>query len=171
MDANNNKKKNLSREGKHLSLDFYNASREQIKMANKIGVPIMTGTDVTDSYVFAGFSLHDELEDLTKSGFSNLEALQSATIIPAEYAKKDKDFGTIETGKIADLVILDKNPLEDITNSKTIFGVVMNGTYYDSNKIQELKKNTQSIASSFHINVKVIYSLVNSPLIRVQFAD
>lgn len=171
IDVGNNKERNLSEEGKELSVDFYNASKKQIKMANDLGVPIMTGTDVTDSYIFAGFSIHNELEDLTKSGLSNLEALQSATIIPAEFIKKDKNYGTIENGKIADLVILNKNPLENITNSKTINGVIMNGIYYDSNKIKELKNYTQSVASSFHMNIKVIYSLINSPLIRVQFAD
>lgn len=66
----------------------------------------MTGTDVTDSYVFAGFSIHDELDDLTKSGLSNLNAIQSATIIPTKFVGEDRMYGTIETGKIADLVIL-----------------------------------------------------------------
>jgi hypothetical protein len=171
IDVRNNRKKNLSEEGNGLSTDFYNTAKKQIKMANDIGVPIMTGTDVTDSYTFAGFSIHDELEDLTKSGLSNLEALQSATIIPAKFVRKDKDYGTIENGKIADLIILDKNPLENINNSKTINGVIMNGIYYDSDKINELKDFTQSISSSFHMNVKVFYSLISSPLVRVQFAD
>lgn len=171
IDVRNNKKKNLSVEGNGLSTDFYNAAKKQIKMANDIGVPIMTGTDVTDSYTFAGFSIHDELEDLTKSGLTNLEALQSATIIPAKFARKDKDYGTIENGKIADLIILDKNPLENITSSNTINGIIINGIYYDSDKIDELKDFTQSISSSFHMNVKVFYSLISSPLVRVQFAD
>ncbi len=170
-DVRNNKKKNLSKEGKNISTAFYNAAKEQIKIASEIGVPIMTGTDVTDSYVFAGFSIHNELEDLTKSGLSNLKALQSATIIPAKFVGVDKDYGTIEIGKIADLVILEKNPLDNITNSKTIYGVIMNGIYYNSNKIDELKDFTQSLALSFHMNVKVFYSLISSPLIRVQFAD
>ncbi len=171
IDVRNNEKKNLSEEGHGLSTDFYNAAKKQIKMANDIGVPIMTGTDVTDSYTFAGFSMHDELEDLTKSGLSNLEALQSATIIPAKFVGKDKEYGTIENGKIADLIIVDKNPLENITSSKTINGVILNGIYYDSDKIDELKDFTQSVSSSFHMNVKVFYSLISSPLVRVQFAD
>ncbi len=171
MDLKNNKKKNISEEGNGLSTDFYNAVKKQIKMANDIGVPIMTGTDVTDSYTFAGFSVHDELEDLTKSGMSNLAALQSATLVPAKFIGKENDYGTIETGKIADLIILSKNPLENIAHSKTIYGVVMNGIYYDSDKLEELKNYVQSISSSFHMNVKVFYSLISSPLIRVQFAD
>ena len=170
-DIRNNKKRNLSKEGKGISAGFYKAAKEQINMASEIGVPIMTGTDVTDSYVFAGFSIHNELEDLTKSGLTNLKALQSATIIPAKFVGVDKYYGTIEIGKIADLVILDKNPLDNITNSKTIYGVIMNGIYYDSNKIDELKDFTQSLSLSFHLNVKVLYSLISSPLIRVQFAD
>lgn len=171
IDLENNRKKNLSKESSGLSTDFYNAVKKQIKMAKDVGVPIMTGTDVTDSYTFAGFSIHNELEDLTISGLSNLEALQSATIIPAKFVGKDKDYGTVESGKIADLIILDKNPLENITSSKTINGVIMNGIYYDSDKINELKNFTESISSSFHLNVKVFYSLISSPLVRVQFAD
>jgi hypothetical protein len=169
IDAGNNKKRNLSQEGKNISADFYNAAKEQIKIASEIGVPIMTGTDVTDSYVFPGFSIHNELEELTQSGLSNLKALQSATIIPAEFAQMDKDYGTVENGKIADLIILNKNPLENITNSKTINGVILNGIYYDVDKIEELKNYTQSVASSFHVNAKVFYSLIASPLIRLQF--
>ncbi|MDP3468829.1 MAG: amidohydrolase family protein [Daejeonella sp.] len=170
-DVNNNRKRNLSIEGKNLSRDIYSLAKEQVATANEIGVPIMTGTDVTDSYVFAGFSIHDELEDLTKSGLSNLQAIQCATIIPAKFVGEDKKYGTIETGKIADLVILNKNPLEEIANSREIFGVVMNGIYYDQSKIEELKVYSESIVSTFHINIKVLYSLLSSPLMRVQLAD
>ncbi|GGG31940.1 amidohydrolase [Dokdonia pacifica] len=171
IDRSNNAKRNTAASTKGVSKDFYEASKKQVQMANQLGVPIMTGTDVTDSYTFAGFSIHQELEELTKSGLSNLEAIQSATIIPAKYSKKEHKYGSIQEGKIADLLILNQNPLMDITHTKDINGVLMNGIYYDTDKINELKKFTESVASSYHMNVKVFFSLINSPLIRVQFAD
>ncbi|OUR91914.1 hypothetical protein A9Q87_08925 [Flavobacteriales bacterium 34_180_T64] len=171
IDANNNKKRNLSLEGKDVSKVFYEVSKKQVKEASDIGVSIMTGTDVTDSYTFAGFSVHDELSDLKESGLSNLETLQAATIVPAQYANLQSIYGSIEVGKMADLVILDVNPLENINNTKMIHAVLLNGVLYDSEKINELKEFTNSIASSFHMNVKVLKSLIASPLIRVQFAD
>ncbi len=171
MDASNNARRNEAEHTKGLSEDFYKAALQQVTLANDIGVPIMTGTDVTDSYTFAGFSIHDELIDLTKCGLTNLEALQSATIIPARYAKKEKFYGSVAKGHMADLVLLNHNPLEDISNSSKIFGVLVNGLYYDAEKIEELKRFTESVSSSFHMNVKVLFSFVNSPLMRVQFAD
>jgi hypothetical protein len=170
-DTDHNKEKNLESEGISVSEQFYEASKKQVAMANKLGVPIMAGTDVTDSYVFAGFSLHDELYELTRSGLSNLEALQSATIVPAKFSNQINDYGTIEIGKKADLILLDKNPLENIQNSESIDAVLLNGVYYNSKKINKLKQFTASAAASFHMNVKAFFSLLNSPLIRVQFAD
>ena len=152
-------------------MSFFEASKKQVAMAHSMGVPIMAGTDVTDSYVFAGFSLHDELYELTSSGLTNLEALQSATMVPATYSNAIEDYGIIEIGKKADLVLLNKNPLHDIKNTKSIKGVLLNGVYYDEEKLIELKAFTASVAGSFHFNVKTFLSLLNSPLIRVQFAD
>ncbi|WP_397445994.1 amidohydrolase family protein [Polaribacter sp. R77954] len=171
FDTDHNKEKNIEREGISVSEQFFEASKQQVAMANKLGVPIMAGTDVTDSYVFAGFSLHDELYELTRSGLSNLEALQSATITPAKFSNIEEDYGSIGIGKKADLVVLNKNPLEDIRNTKEIHGVLLNGVYYNKEKLTELKNFTETAASSFHMNVKALISLVNSPLIRVQFAD
>ncbi len=171
FDLKNNTRKNQAMGIAKLSTHFYEASKAQVKLANAIGVPIMAGTDVTDSYVFAGFSLHNELEDLVNSGLSNLEALQSATIVPARFAQKETQYGSVEEGKVADLVILNDNPLKNISNSRKIHGVIINGLYYDPGKINELKQFTESIAGSFHLNVKVFFSFVNSPLIRVQFKD
>ncbi|UAM97961.1 amidohydrolase family protein [Polaribacter litorisediminis] len=170
-DTNHNKEKNLKSTGNIVSEQFFEASKKQVAMAHKIGVPIMAGTDVTDSYVFAGFSLHDELFELTTSGISNLEALQSATLVPAKFSNMEEHYGSVEIGKKADLVLLNKNPLSDIKNTKEINGVIINGMYYDEEKLNELKEFTETAASSFHMNVKTLISLVHSPLIRVQFAD
>lgn len=108
---------------------------------------------------------------MTESGLSNLEAIQTATIIPAKFAQLELKHGTIEVGKVADLLILDANPLENIGNTTKINGVLLNGVFYNKNKLEELKSKTASIASSFHMNIKVAYSLLSSPLIRVQLAD
>ncbi|WP_181458421.1 amidohydrolase family protein [Paenibacillus pabuli] len=74
-----------------------------------------------------GISLHDELEWLVKSGLTPLQALQSATLNPARYLEREQELGTVEKGKLADLVILDKNPLEDIRNTTSISAVILDG--------------------------------------------
>ncbi len=164
-------KRNRSPEGTGINMRFYQASQSQVGIAAEKGVPIMLGTDVTDTYVFPGFSVHTELDDLTESGLSNLQALQAATIVPAQFANLEKDHGSIEIGKIADLVILNKNPLDKIEHTRSIHGVLLNGIFYDEQKLIELKNTAESVISSFHLNVKFIYNLFRSPLMRKQFAD
>lgn len=171
FDISGNKERNLANPNNIISEKFYEKSKSLVSKANSLGVPIMVGTDVTDSYTFAGFSVHEELIDLVDAGLTNIEALRAATIVPAEYANKEYELGSIETGKLADMVILDKNPLEAITNTKQIFGVIQNGMYYDKEKIEELKSFTESMASSYYMNIKVFYSFVTSELLLVQFND
>ncbi len=76
-----------------------------------------------------GFCLHDELEWLTKAGFSPLEALQTATINPARFLGRDAWQGTVEVGKRADLVMLDADPLVDIRNTTGIAAVIIRGKF------------------------------------------
>ena len=163
--------KNTSPDTNGLNMAFYRASQKQVKMANDLGVPIIAGTDVTDTQVYPGFSLHQELEDLTEAGLSNLTALQATTIVPARYCKLEEDFGSVEVGKLADMVILENNPLKEIGNTRSITGVFHNGLYYDQDKLEELKAITERLSGSFHLNVKFVYNLFRSPLMRQQFAD
>jgi imidazolonepropionase-like amidohydrolase len=98
-----------------------------VNAMKRAGVKFMAGTDAPNPFVVPGRSLHDELELLVQAGFTPLEALQSATRNPAEYLGKLDTLGTVGKGKIADLVLLDASPLEDIGNTRKIWAVMVNG--------------------------------------------
>ena len=91
------------------------------------GGRVLAGTDAPYPFLVPGFSLHEELELLVEAGFSPMEALLTATRYPAEAMGFDKERGTMTVGKTADIIILDKNPLEDIRNTRTILAVIKNG--------------------------------------------
>ena len=95
---------------------------------HRAGVEFLAGTDTSpNNPVRVGTGLHDELELLVQSGFTPMEALQSATLNPARYFGTLKDMGTIEAGKFADLVLLNANPLDDIRNTRKISTVILRG--------------------------------------------
>lgn len=101
-------------------------------------IKILAGTDCGISYVVPGFSLHEELDLLVKSGLSNGEALQTATLNPAVFLNTIDSLGTIAEGKIADLVILGSNPLDNIENTQSILGVVKNGIHLNRETLDDL---------------------------------
>ncbi|MFI5184684.1 MAG: amidohydrolase family protein [Vicinamibacteria bacterium] len=94
----------------------------------RAGVRFLAGTDLGNPYIFPGFSLHDELGLLVQAGLTPLEALQAATLRPAEFLGESDSLGTVEPGKAADFVLLDANPLEDIANTQRIDAVCVKGT-------------------------------------------
>jgi imidazolonepropionase-like amidohydrolase len=101
-----------------------------VQRLDRAGVPFLAGTDTPAGVdVIPGPSLHHELERFVAAGFTPLEALQTATINPAKFMGRLADFGTVEKGRIADLVLLDANPLDDIRNTRRIAAVVANGRY------------------------------------------
>jgi hypothetical protein len=118
--------------------DIISFHKDLVKAFKKAGVPMVAGTDAGTSGVLTGFSLHDELELLVDAGLTNEETLTSATRLPAEWLGIDKEVGTVETGKYADLILLDANPLDDISNTRTISGVFVNGTWLDKERIDLL---------------------------------
>jgi imidazolonepropionase-like amidohydrolase len=95
---------------------------------HRAGIPIVAGTD----QVVPGHSLHREIELYVKAGFTPMEAIQAATIVPARVMKLDKETGTVEAGKAADLIILDANPLENISNIRTVRSVITAGKLYNT---------------------------------------
>ena len=99
-----------------------------IKAAHDAGVPIIAGTDEG----IPAYSVYRELELYVKAGFSPMEALRAATAVAAQAMRVDKDLGTIETGKRADLLVLDANPLDNISNIRTVRFVMKDGRMFDS---------------------------------------
>ncbi|MEP7372644.1 MAG: amidohydrolase family protein [Chitinophagaceae bacterium] len=111
----------------------------------KAGVPLMAGSDSPEFFLVQGFSLHDELDMFVQSGLSNFAALQTATVNPAKYLRIDCRKGTIETGKEADLLLLDNNPLEDIHNTRSIIGVFRGKNWYDYKAVQQMLDDARSL--------------------------
>ena len=107
------------------------------KMADA-GVPILAGTDSANPYVMPGFSLHDELGLMVDAGLTPFEALRTATSNPARFMGQLNSVGTIERGRLADLVLLDADPLDDISNTKKINAVVIRGRLLDRNTLDRL---------------------------------
>jgi Amidohydrolase family len=119
---------------------------EIVGVMHKAGVPILAGTDTGNPFCFPGFSLHDELAFLVIAGLTPVESLRSATFDPAKFFGLDKTLGTIEEGKIADLVLLDANPLEDIRNTQKIDAVVSNGRLFDRKALDKMLANAEGAA-------------------------
>jgi imidazolonepropionase-like amidohydrolase len=111
---------------------------EIVGAMRKAGVPLLAGTDTGNPFCFPGFSLHEELALLVIAGLTPIEALRSATLGPAKFLGLDKTLGTIEQGKIADLVLLDANPLEDIRNTQRINAVVSKGRLFDRKALDKM---------------------------------
>ena len=105
---------------------------ELVGIMHRAGIPLMTGTDAPGKNAFAGFSLHDELSFFVQGGLSPMDALRSATYEPARYLNALDSMGTVQQGKIADLVLLDANPLQNIINTRRIAAVIWNGRVIDA---------------------------------------
>jgi imidazolonepropionase-like amidohydrolase len=119
----------------------YEMEKKIVKILADEKVKIMAGTDFDNPFCFPGFSLHDELALYVEFGMGPIDALRSATINPVAYLKMTDSLGTIEKGKRADFVLLNGNPLKDITNTKNIFAVMSNGRYYTSGELDKLKQD------------------------------
>ncbi|MGN7515286.1 MAG: M61 family metallopeptidase [Allomuricauda sp.] len=122
-------------------LEFFESYYEWMKVFTKIlsnhDVPMLSGSD-TFGMVIPGFSLHNEFEFLQEVGLTPYGILKSSTIVPARYLDVLASEGTISEGKNANLVLLNKNPLEDIGNTKSIEGVMLKGTWFSRDKLDTM---------------------------------
>jgi imidazolonepropionase-like amidohydrolase len=126
-----------------LSEDDWKLTREM----HAAGVSLLAGSDSLDERVLPGISLHLELAQLVKAGFNPLEAIQCATLRAAQFMQQEKEFGTVEAGKRADLVLLNRDPSKDITNTLSIEAVIYRGDYMDRVALDLLLKNAREAAA------------------------
>lgn len=106
------------------------------------GVDILAGCDA----MIAGFCVHDELAAMVAGGMKPAAALQTATVNPARYLGREMTLGTIAAGRSADLVLLDANPLEDITNVRRIRAVITAGRFLDRRALDRLLTQAKTAA-------------------------
>ncbi|NUO81360.1 amidohydrolase family protein [candidate division KSB1 bacterium] len=135
--------KNNNEDDRANAKRVYQKELKIVGAMHRAGVGILAGTDVTNEFCFPGFSLHDELALLVQAGLTPMQALQAATLNPAKYLGTLDSLGTIATGKLADLVLLEANPLTDIGNTQSIAAVVVNGKFFPKTALQEMLANVE----------------------------
>ncbi len=136
--------KDMTPDGWENERRLYRKKVETVGKMNRAGVAMLAGTDTLNPYCFPGFSLHDELAYLVEAGLTPLQALQTATINPARYFGREKELGTIEAGKLADLVLLGADPLRDIHNMTNIRAVMANGRLFDRAALDKMLSEAQA---------------------------
>ncbi len=159
------------RSGRNIQAELYRLALDNVRQAHAAGVRMVAGTDAGDTYVFPGFAIHDELAELVRAGLTPTDTLRSATIDAARFTGTARDYGSIETGKVADMILLDANPLTDIRNTGKIAGLFFNGQYLDRAALDELLAFAEQQAGSVRTNLQLLWGALRSPVVRAQFAD
>jgi imidazolonepropionase-like amidohydrolase len=126
---------------------IYGKQLELTGALKRAGVPLLAGTDTMNPYCLPGFSLHDELARLVQAGLTPLQALQAATRDAARFLGKEDSLGTIEQGKLADLLLLDKDPLADIHATTQIRAVVQGGRLFTRQQLDGLLASAERLAA------------------------
>jgi imidazolonepropionase-like amidohydrolase len=119
--------------------EFYVLQERLVKIFDQAGVKMLAGSDLGGQWLVPGFSLHQEFELLEQAGVSPLSILQMTTLNAAKFLGREDEFGTVEQGKVANLVMLSQNPLVSSLNLQDISGVFHNGFYLDDAALEALK--------------------------------
>jgi len=143
--------------GRNTYVDFYKKSLEVTYEAYINGVKILAGTDVPE---LPGSSLHEELEELSFAGIPNFEVLRTATLYPAQYYNLESLYGSIEEGKLANLILLNENPITSISNTKEIHSLFIKGDYIDENKRKSILAQTNKLSKSLTATANLIWAMI-----------
>ena len=119
-----------------------------IKKLHDLKIPFLAGTDAPAGYdLVPGTSIHRELQLFVRAGLTPLQALQTATLNPAMYFGKTAEWGTVAAGKTADIVVLSRNPLVDIANTRSVVAVVADGRYYSPRELDRMRLKIMELAA------------------------
>ena len=117
-----------------------------LKALSDAGAGILLGSDAPQLFSVPGYSLHREMQAMVKAGMTPYQIIESGTRKPAVYLNAEKEFGTVEVGKAADLILIDDNPLKDIGNVAKRAGVMLGGKWMTES---DLRKMIDQIAASY----------------------
>jgi imidazolonepropionase-like amidohydrolase len=137
----------LLRDPLELRKEYFARNLQMVGAMHRGGIPFLAGTDAAPGvYIMPGFSLHDELANFVEAGFTPMESLQTATSNPAKFLGMEDRLGSVEPGKVADLVLLNANPLDDIHNTQKISAVVVNGKLLDRSDLDRILARVETSA-------------------------
>lgn len=148
--------------GQAALMRFYDAGLGITGQAHRRGVKILAGSDAPDSHAFYGSGLHDELDELVKAGLTPGEALRTATLNPARFLGLEASHGSVDAGKWAELVLLDANPLENISNVRRIEAVVARDRIYERSQLAALVTSAETLAGRWQTSCKLLWGLIRS---------
>lgn len=139
----------LLRDPLALRQEYFARNLQMVGALHHAGVPFMAGTDAAPGvYIMPGFSLHDELANFIEAGFTPMESLQTATSNPARFLGMESNYGSVEPGKVADLVLLSANPLVEIQNTRKINAVITNGRLLDRVALDRILLKVEAAAKN-----------------------
>lgn len=122
---------------------YYEQQKVLTKLLKQAGVKMLTGSDVSriSIWLVPGLSLHQDFHELASAGLTPLEVLQMTTLHGAEFLHREATMGTVDEGKRADLVLLDANPLVDVTNLSKIAAVILKGRFFSYDMLEKMKRD------------------------------
>jgi imidazolonepropionase-like amidohydrolase len=140
--------------------EFYRKGLLLTGAAHRAGVKVLVGTD----YIVAGADVHREMEQLVLAGLTPAEALRAATLAPAAYFGLEGEYGSVAAGKVADLLLLDGDPLAEIRNTQRIEAIVFNGNLYDRRALDRIQQHVERQARSWSVGCKILWRFVRNPV-------
>lgn len=170
-DANKSAERSTDGNGRNIDAEMYQLAKNNLLQAHESGVKLLAGSDAGDTYVFPGFSIHQEIEEYVAAGISPQDTLRIATIEAARFSKLDGDYGSIEVGKVADILLLRADPYADIRNTQKIEGLFLGGRYFDRSALDNILDFAERQAGSIRLNLRYLWDALSSPLMRVQLVD